>query len=260
MMELINKNEYEKRLGQYVKYLNSKSKQDKVEEFALRRNISLCEVQKCGIFYIGEMAELLIPEFMGEVKGFGVISNTNNKPIFKDRYVIPIKTVSGNVQNLVGYSFHSEQRYIYGTAKYYSRTNTLWGLENIKLAYDLGYAILTEGITDAIRLRDMGYANTFAMCGTHKSDLIITQLNRCRHGVIRIPDRDKAGLRALEGWSFNRHVTVYINIKYKDIDEMCRESDENKEIFNSYMEDIVRWIKSGEHKGYKSLCEKITIL
>ena len=47
----------------------------------------------------------------------------------------------------------------------------MYGLENLHLAYELGYAVYVEGITDAIRLRSLGILNTFANCGTHASPL-----------------------------------------------------------------------------------------
>lgn len=52
---------------------------------------------KCGIFYVGEMAEMLNPKYLDEVNSFGVISPTNNMPIFKNRWIIPIKTSDGLV-------------------------------------------------------------------------------------------------------------------------------------------------------------------
>lgn len=124
----------------------------------------------------------------------------------------------------------------------------------------MGYALLTEGITDTIRLRDMGHPNSFAMCGTHRSDFIMKQLNRCRNGIIRIPDRDSAGLRALKGWTCNRSVTLMVNIQYKDIDEMCRESIDNQQWVNEYLTDCINWIKQQEHNGQKCLSETVTVL
>lgn len=258
--EIIKKTEYEQTLTAYVSELQERSNKDKIKEFAEFRGFGLQTVEDAGIFYIGDMTEMLLPSYLDRIGTLGVISETNYKPIFRDRWVIPIKNENGLIQNLVGYSPSADERYIYGTSKYYRRRETMYGLENLNLAYDMGYALVTEGITDTIRLRDMGYPNTFAMCGTHKSDFIMKQLNRCRHGVILIPDRDSAGLRALKGWVCNRSVTVIINIQYKDIDEMCRASDDNKQWVMEYLADCINWIKQDTHNGHRCLCEKITVL
>lgn len=229
------------------------------KSFSRLRNFPMETDKECGVFFVGDATEMLLPDYLDVLEILGVISETNRRPIFHNRYVIPIKDSQGNVCNLVGYSNESKERYIYGTSMYYSRTDTLWGLENLGLAYELGYAIVTEGITDAIRLRSMGYKNTFAMCGTHRSDNILRQLNRCRHGIIRVPDRDNAGLAALKGWDFNRHMTLYVNLKYKDADEMCRE-EENIPWFKAYMDECIKWLLLDEHRGQKCLCESVSIL
>lgn len=251
---------YSDRLTDYYYKLFKRANETKAEEFAAFRKFSVNTVKECGIFYVGDMSELLLPEYIDEVSSFGVISPANNMPIFNNRWVIPIKSPDGKIQNFVGYSPSADERYIYGTAKYYQRRETLWGLENLKLAYDLGYAFVTEGITDAIRLRDMGYKNSFARCGTHSSKFIDKQLNRCRHGIIWVPDRDDAGLRAAKGWKCNRSATLYISFKYKDIDELCRESIENQDWAKEYLDACADWIKSDVHNGKASLNEKITML
>lgn len=257
---LRDKQVYEKRLTSYYLDLYKRTNKEKVKEFADFRKFDINTVNKCGIFYIGEMAEMLLPQYIDEVSEFGVISPTNNMPIFKNRWVIPIKNESGLVENFVGYSPNADERYIYGTARYYQRRETLWGLENLHKAYEMGYAFVTEGITDAIRLRDLGYENAFAMCGTHSSEFIMQQLNRCRYGVIRIPDRDDPGLRALKNWKCNRNATLYINFQYKDIDALCAESKENQEWARDYLNACVDWIKTEEHKGQQCICESVTML
>lgn len=266
---LINELEYSKVLTEYVEELRSRSNKDKLEELSKLRAFDISTIEECGIFYIGEMAEMLVPKYFKQVQDFGVISDTNKKPIFKNRWVMPIKNPDGLVQNLVGYSPYADERYIYGTSKYYRRRDTYYGLENLKLAYDLGYAFITEGITDTIRLRDLGYKNSFAMCGTHTSEYMIRQLNRCRHGVILIPDRDDAGLRALKQWKFNRSVTIFVNFQYKDIDELCyiknddgtrSKNQENIEWFKEYAENCVSWILSDCHNGIDSIHEQISMI
>ena len=206
------------------------------------------------------MAEMLIPSYIDRLDSLGVISETNKKPIFRERWVMPIRGENGLVQNLVGYSPHFDERYIYGTSRYYRRRSTLYGLENLNLAYEMGYAFLTEGITDTIRLRDLGFKNSFAMCGTHTSQYVINQLNRCRNGVILIPDRDKAGINAHKAWNFKRSVTIFINFQFKDIDSMCKGSKENQELFLEYAQACINYILSEEHNGKQYSKESVTIL
>lgn len=250
--EIEAKNKYTEDLTDYVCLLREKADCAKLMDYAALREIDLDAVKSFGMFYIGNPAEMLIPKYLDRVKDFGVISLTNNKPIFSDRYVIPIKDIEGKVVNLVGYKRDMAERYIYGTAKYYSRTDTLYGLDNLELAYDMGYAILTEGITDCQRLRSLGYPNSFAMCGTHKSSYIKAQLSRCRYGVIRIPDRDKPGLKALKGWEYSRTVTLYVAYGYKDADAMLR-TDRNKELFKEYMQICIKEIKEGTMPMHKEI-------
>lgn len=233
----------------YINELRDRAGDNMLDEFARLRQFSLQTIKEQGIFYIGDATEMLIPSYIDRVESFGVISPTNKKPIFHNRYVIPIRDENGNVLNVVGYAKEADERYVYGTSKYYRRRETMYGLENIKLAYDLGYAILTEGITDAIRLRDMGYKNTFANCGTHKSDFIMKQLDRCRYGVLKIPDRDVAGLRASKKWKCNRSITLNTHIMFKDVDEMCGYDNEMKSIVDEHIRLCIEWLKQKEHQG-----------
>lgn len=258
--ELQLKRDYEQRLTDYTNVLRERAGDKKLEDFCKLRQFSMETVKDAGIFYIGDATEMLVPSYLNVMDTLGVISQTNNRPIFHDRWVIPIKTREGLVQNLVGYSPNADERYIYGTSAYYRRRDTLYGLENLGIAYNLGYAIITEGITDTICLRNLGYKNSFAMCGTHSSDYIINMLNRCKYGVIRIPDRDDAGKRALKGWTFKKHVTINVYLKYKDVDEMCRESLDNREWVMEYLNASIDILKESSHNGLGGQCLEVTML
>jgi DNA primase len=251
--------EYNKRLTEYTKMLQQRAGDNMLEQFSIMRKMPLDIVKKSDIFYIGDATEMLLPQFLDEVEDFGVISPTNKKPIFHNRYVMPIKDNKGYVQNLVGYSKEADERYVYGTARYYRRRDTWYGLENLDIAYELGYAIITEGITDTIRVRSLGYPNTFARCGTHGSEFMMRQLNRCKYGVIKIPDRDAAGKRAAKNWKSYRGITLNTFIKYKDIDEMCADSEENIETVKEYIDICIDWIVTQEHHGYNAQNEEVTM-
>jgi 5S rRNA maturation endonuclease (ribonuclease M5) len=251
--------EYNRSLTEYTKTLKIRAGDKMLEQFSLMRKMPLDIVNKSDIFYIGDATEMLLPQYIDKVEDFGVISPTNKKPIFHNRYVIPIKDIHGNVQNLVGYSKEADERYVYGTAKYYRRRDTWYGLENLETAYELGYAIITEGITDTIRVRSLGYPNTFARCGTHDSEFMMRQLNRCRYGVIKIPDRDSAGKRAAKKWTSYRGITLNTFIKYKDIDEMCADSDDNINTVKEYIDICIDWVVTQEHRGYTAQSQEVTM-
>jgi DNA primase len=250
---------YTDELTEYTITLRDRADKSKLDYFAKLRDFPIEIIEKSDIFYIGDATEMLLPKYLGKVEDFGVISPTNKKPIFHNRFVIPIKNTEGKILNLVGYNKDADERYVYGTAKYYRRRETMYGLENLHLAYELGYAILTEGITDTIRVRSLGFPNTFANCGTHKSDFIMKQLNRCSNGVIKIPDRDSAGQRAAKGWKCNRSITLNTFIQFKDIDALCKESEENREWAKEYLDICVDWIMSSEHRGYSSQSQVVTM-
>lgn len=233
----------------YVNELRERAGDKMLEEFCQMRQFSMETVREQGIFYIGDATEMLLPAYLDQVEAFGVISPTNKKPIFHNRYVMPIKNEKGKVLNLVGYAKDADERYVYGTAKYYRRRDTMYGLENLDLAYELGYAILTEGITDTIMLRNLGHKNTFANCGTHRSDFIMRQLNRCKYGVLKLPDRDLAGLKASKKWKCDRSITLNTYVMFKDVDEMCTHSDEMRSIVVEHINLCIDWLKKEEHRG-----------
>lgn len=246
--EIKSLKEFREEFTEYISKVKSLCNEDKLIELSDKRNISVEELKKCGIFYIEDNATLVLPQYFSKLEDFGVISRTNKRPIYENRWIIPIKDEDGLVQSLVGYNGDSTERYVYATTKYYMRADTLWGIENMKMAYELGYAILTEGITDAIHIRSIGYPNTFASCGTRASDINMRQLNRCEYGIVRIPDRDKSGFRTKKHWVTNRYVTLNTPIKYKDSDETIRD-DVNIDWFKSYLNSCIDWLKQEKHMG-----------
>ena len=48
-------------------------------------------------------------------------------------------------------------------------------------------------------------------------------------------------------------------IQFKDIDEMCRESDEHIAWVKEYIDICIDWICSAEHRGYMSQSQVITM-
>jgi len=211
------------RFTEYVNYLFERSDKSKLEELATFRRFSPDTLAAQKVLYVPKSAaSLMVPKFQDDLRSFGVLSD-RNKPVFYDRWLFPIFNSRGHVVNLVGYSPISKDRYLYGRTPYYDRRNTLYGLENLHIVQELGFAIIVEGITDAIRLRDMGFPNSYAMCGTGNSTFNYGQINRrITYGTICIPDRDEPGKKARRNWKFNNSITLWVDPQFKDIDEMCK--------------------------------------
>lgn len=251
--ELQELNAYLDAYTDYIKDLKARSDEKKLRVLSELRKIDMSVLDEADVFFINNEAEMLLPQYKDYYMDFGIL-NSANRPAFHHRWIIPIKNAEGQVVNIVGYTNDEQIRYLYGTAKYYNRTDDLYGMENLNLAYDLGYAILTEGITDTLAVKGLGLKNVFAWCGTSRSKKKQQILNRCRYGVIRIPDRDAAGKKTDEVQVFNNTLTLYVPLGFKDAAEyLATEQDYGNMSQHEYMfktiEHCIGLIKKQEHKG-----------
>lgn len=264
---IASKREYLSEYAKYFKMLKEnclRSHPEKLQELSEIRGIPLATLEEHEIFFIEKYAELMIPEYIDKLEKFGLINELNHMPIFHERWIIPIKDFEGNIINLVGYSPVSPNRYLYGNAKYYDRKNDMFGMENYKKAYELGWAVYVEGITDCIALRSLGFPNVFASCGTMKSDIKMRHLNQLKYGVIFIQDRDKAGDNTLKHWRVNccAYMAISIENQLKDIDDYINkyydqetgekkvlqpDSELRQERANNFLETLescINWLKN----------------
>lgn len=243
---------FRKKFTEYVNTLYKLSNKEMQEEFAKLRQIPIDSIKENDIFWVGNSAELMIPEYIGLLEKFGLVSEANNKPIFNNRWVIPIKDKDNLVQALVGYSNVSDNKYVYSTTDYYLRGDSLYGEEQLEQTMKDGYAVLVEGITDAIHVRSLGFNNIYANCGSRKGTVNFLRLNRLKHGLIRICDRDKAGDGTKKRWITDRYIDLVTPPQFKDSDEVLK-NVEYKEIFREYLEECIRIIKDNEFKGKEEI-------
>ena len=243
---------FRKKFTEYVNTLYKLSNKEMQEEFARIRQIPVDSIKENDIFWVGNSAELMIPEYIGLLEKFGLVSEANNKPIFNNRWVIPIKDKDNLVQALVGYSNVSDNKYVYSTTDYYLRGDSLYGEEQLEQTMKDGYAVLVEGITDAIHVRSLGFNNIYANCGSRKGTVNFLRLNRLKHGLIRICDRDKAGDGTKKRWITDRYIDLVTPPQFKDSDEVLK-NVEYKEIFREYLEECIRIIKDNEFKGKEEI-------
>lgn len=239
---------FRKKFTEYVNTLYKLSNKEMQEEFARIRQMPIDSIKENDIFWVGNSAELMIPEYIGLLEKFGLVSEANNKPIFSNRWVIPIKDKDNLVQALVGYSNVSENKYVYSTTDYYLRGDSLYGEEQLEKTMKDGYAVLVEGITDAIHIRSLGFDNIYANCGSRKGTVNFLRLNRLKYGLIRICDRDKAGDGTKNRWITDRYIDLVTPPQFKDSDEVLK-NVEYKEIFREYLEECIRIIKDNDLKG-----------
>lgn len=243
---------FRKKFTEYVNTLYKLSNKEMQEEFARLRQIPINSIKENDIFWVGNSAELMIPEYIGLLEKFGLVSEANNKPIFNNRWVIPIRDKDNLVQALVGYSNVSDNKYVYSTTDYYLRGDSLYGEEQLEQTMKDGYAVLVEGITDAIHVRSLGFNNIYANCGSRKGTVNFLRLNRLKHGLIRICDRDKAGDGTKKRWITDRYIDLVTPPQFKDSDEVLK-NVEYKEIFREYLEECIRIIKDNEFKGKEEI-------
>ena len=245
---VVDRYNFRKKFTEYVNTLYKLSNKEMQEEFAKIRQMTIDSIKENDIFWVGNSAELMIPEYIGLLEKFGLVSEANNKPIFSNRWVIPIKDKDNLVQALVGYSNVSENKYVYSTTDYYLRGDSLYGEEQLEKTMKDGYAVLVEGITDAIHIRSLGFDNIYANCGSRKGTVNFLRLNRLKYGLIRICDRDKAGDGTKNRWITDRYIDLVTPPQFKDSDEVLK-NVEYKEIFREYLEECIRIIKDNDLKG-----------
>ena len=215
---------------EYVNDLYTLSNKEMQIELSKLRKIPVSSIEKSYIFWVGNSVEMLIPKYISFLERFGLVSESNGKPIFNNRWIIPIKDKDNLVQALVGYSNVSDNRYVYSTTDYYLRGDSLYGEEQLEDTMKDGYAVLVEGITDAIHIRSLGFNNIYANCGTRRGTVNFMRLNRLRHGLT------------------DRYIDLVTPPQFKDSDEVLR-NEEYVGIFKEYLDECIKTIKSKDFVG-----------
>lgn len=271
MVDFSNYNKYCQAYADYVGKLRHNSLlayPEKLQELADMRRMKVETLEKAGIFYIGDSKEMIIKEHFDNLKLFGVINELNDKPIYNERWIIPIKDICGNYTNLVGYKRDADVRYMYATGKYYSRSDDFYGAQKLKYIYQVGWVVVVEGITDCLALEDVGIMNSLATCGTAANMLKMTQLSRVKYGVVFIHDRDSAGDGTRKHWIVPRCIRLNIATGDKDIDaylhspDMIEERDNRSEWLLRVLGDCHEFLKKGRCIGgdmEKPIVEDVTL-
>ena len=123
----------------------------------------------------------------------------NTYDFFRNRLIVPIRDVSGNVVAFGGRDLgDSPAKYINSpeTAAY-KKSQTLYGLFEARDALRRQeHAILVEGYFDLMRCADNGIENVVATCGTALTEQQAMLIRRYVPRVVVVYDGDTAGVRA----------------------------------------------------------------
>lgn len=238
---------YRSKLTDYVNELHTRAGDYGLETLAEMRKIDVNVLKDAGVFYVGEPAEMLLPEYIDILRQFGIIA-MNNKPIYSERWLIPIYDINRYVIGLVGYKQGVNEKYVYATPKYFNRGEAIYGLEHLIDCFEQGFAIVTEGIMDAIRVRSLGFKNVISTCGADSSwdrHLMFMGIKRC----IFIPDRDRAGMQTNKHWKSETMIRLLVPLPFKDIDEFARQNKVTESFCKDLLENLCGYIKNDMTSG-----------
>jgi DNA primase len=119
---------------------------------------------------------------------------------FRNRIIIPIKDVSGNVAAFGGRDLSGESpaKYINSPeTALYKKARVLYGLHDAREAIrKAGFAVLVEGYFDLMRCFDAGIENVVATCGTALTEEQANLIRRYAGEVVLVYDGDPAGIKA----------------------------------------------------------------
>jgi len=193
----------------FVEVLNDPLKGGKARQYLKTRNLKDETARKFGIGFApaGYTGFRDLARGKGfserELEASGLVKRGergSDYDVFRDRLMVPIRDVSGNVCAFGGrdLSGDSPAKYINSPETVlYKKSRVLYGLHEARDALRKEkYAILVEGYFDLMRCVDSGVANTIATCGTALTAEQAALIRRYVPEVVVVFDGDAAGIRA----------------------------------------------------------------
>lgn len=224
-------------LTECVNLLANTPQQEKYRKFLAEfREIDEQYIHSLKCFYVehkSEIIEALSVNYLNENLGF--VQDKDN--VFRERFVIPVWDIRGQVAGLVGYDNLSDYKYLLSKTLGFSRKNIVFGLEDYEFILEQDYCIIVEGIFDKIRLKSLGFP-CLALQGTYIPKVVYSMLGRLK-GVIAIPDNDTAGISTQPYWkNINKNMSFIRITPQKDIDLFLKKKDNIKN-FRTCVDDIL---------------------
>jgi len=182
---------------------------DAAMDYLRSRDLSQETVEKFQLGYamdsFGGLKNFLLKNSINdkifELTGLFGFNQRGSYDLFRHRLMFPIHDYTGRVVAFSGRVLDADQRggkYVNSpTTEIYTKGKELYGL--FATRYEMGrkgFALISEGNLDFLRLYECGFVNSVASLGTAFTDSQITLLRRYTSNFTFIYDGDKAGRKA----------------------------------------------------------------
>lgn len=192
----------------FIEMLNNPLKGGKARQYLKTRNLKDDTVQRFGIGFAPDVwsdfrdaaREKGFTDRELDASGLVKRGERGTYDVFRNRLMVPIRDVSGNICAFGGRDLSGESpaKYINSPETVlYKKSRLLYGLHEARDALRKEkYAILVEGYFDLMRCADSGVSNVVATCGTALTAEQAALIRRYVSEVVVVFDGDAAGVRA----------------------------------------------------------------
>jgi DNA primase len=192
----------------FIETLKNPLKGGKARQYLKTRNLNDDTVQRFGIGFAPDLwsefrdaaREKGFTERELDASGLVKRGERGTYDVFRNRLMVPIRDVSGNICAFGGRDLSGESpaKYINSPETVlYKKSRLLYGLHEARDALRKEkYAILVEGYFDLMRCADSGVSNVVATCGTALTPEQAALIRRYVPEVVVVFDGDAAGVRA----------------------------------------------------------------
>ena len=211
---------------------------DELKKYLLGRNISDDIIKEFRLGYSNGCIYNFLKENKFDINiaiKYGVLKS-NLTEVFLGRLIIPLYNQREKIVGFGARVFNVEN----ASAKYinssdsllFHKSDFLFNLNNAKKYIKDNESIyIVEGYFDVLSLYSVGIKNVVASCGTALTDSHCKLLSRYTNNIVLFYDSDNAGIKATLSaitkiLKNNLKVKVAVNRKFKDPDELIRNSKE----------------------------------
>ena len=239
------------------------SQMELVEYLSDFRDMNLDVLIDSKVFYIQDEKEIgYLTAFDEEAQYY--LGFLNKNVDYTNRFVFPVMNGLGELNAWVGYDSDSKSKYMVGLLGVGDKKKLLYGIHDLKMAYEEDTIIANEGMFERLRLKSIGKSNAVSLLGKKMSKWQKQFLNRFTNKIL-IPDGDTEGQDMIKQWVSDLKGNVCVirlkeesitltddegntyKKRIKDIDDKLRYFPERVEEFNLLYEKIKLRLKTEKY-------------